>query len=151
AARPIHHQTKKGLSHGDALFIPAAQKPLLCGVRRSRTVAASGENPVMPAAYPFSAIVGQEEMKLALMIAAVDPSIGGVIAFGDRGSGKSTAVRALAALLPKMVVVVDCRFGCDPDGNSFCVDCSTRLKSGSLKSRAVPVPVVDLPLGVTED
>ena len=60
--------------------------------------------------FPFSAIVGQDDMKLALMIAAIDPSVGGVLVFGDRGSGKSTAVRALAALLPKMRVVVGCAF-----------------------------------------
>ena len=56
--------------------------------------------------FPFSAIVAQDEMKLALLIAAVDASIGGVLVFGDRGTGKSTAVRALAALLPKMRVAV---------------------------------------------
>ena len=64
--------------------------------------------------FPFSAIVGQEEMKQALLIAAVDPRIGGVLVFGDRGTGKSTAVRALAALLPPMQVVEGCRFNCDP-------------------------------------
>ena len=63
----------------------------------------------MPVTFPFSAIVGQDEMKLAILIAAVDPSIGGVLVFGDRGTGKSTAVRALAALLPKMRAVVGCR------------------------------------------
>ena len=64
--------------------------------------------------FPFSAIVGQDEMKLAILIAAVDPRIGGVLVFGDRGTGKSTAVRALAALLPPMRAVVGCRYGCDP-------------------------------------
>ncbi len=64
--------------------------------------------------FPFSAIAGQEEMKRALLIAAVDPSIGGVLAFGDRGTGKSTAVRALAALLPPMQVIAGCRYHCDP-------------------------------------
>jgi len=58
--------------------------------------------------FPFSAIVGQDEMKLALLIAAVDATLGGVLVFGDRGTGKSTAVRALAALLPEMPVVVGC-------------------------------------------
>jgi len=106
----------------------------------------------MASAFPFSAIVGQDEMKLALLIAAVDPRVGGVLAFGDRGSGKSTAVRALAALLPKMKVVVGCRYNCDPDRPAeFCDDCRTRAAKGALKSARVPVPVVDLPLGATED
>ena len=106
----------------------------------------------MATAFPFSAIVGQEEMKLALLIAAVDPKVGGVLAFGDRGSGKSTAVRALAGLLPKMKVVVGCRYNCDPDNKAeFCDDCRARAAKGALKSTQVPVPVVDLPLGATED
>ncbi|WP_438274258.1 magnesium chelatase ATPase subunit I [Nitrobacter sp.] len=106
----------------------------------------------MARAFPFSAIVGQDEMKLALMIAAVDPRIGGVLAFGDRGSGKSTAVRALAALLPTMRAVVDCRYQCDPDDvASWCEACRAQALKGKLKSHRVPVPVVDLPLGATED
>jgi magnesium chelatase subunit I len=105
----------------------------------------------MAAAFPFSAIVGQDEMKLALMIAAVDPKIGGVLAFGDRGSGKSTAVRALAALLPKMNAVAGCPYQCDPaDETSRCPDCRKSVK-GKVKAHQVPVPVVDLPLGATED
>jgi magnesium chelatase subunit I len=60
-------------------------------------------------AFPFAAIVGQDEMKLAILIAAVDSSVGGLLVFGDRGTGKSTAVRALAALLPPMLAVVGCR------------------------------------------
>jgi magnesium chelatase subunit I len=107
----------------------------------------------MPVAFPFSAIVAQEEMKLALLIAAIDQSIGGVLVFGDRGTGKSTAVRALAALLPKMQVVVGCRYGCDPAADrSHCVEgCVARDGKSKAQSRAAPVPVVDLPLGVTED
>jgi magnesium chelatase subunit I len=106
----------------------------------------------MVAAFPFSAIVGQDEMKLSLLIAAVDPKVGGVLAFGDRGSGKSTAVRALAALLPKMKVVAGCRYNCDPDRPvEFCDDCRVRAAKGGLKSVQAPVPVVDLPLGATED
>jgi magnesium chelatase subunit I len=106
----------------------------------------------MAIAFPFSAIVGQEEMKLALLIAAVDPKVGGVLAFGDRGSGKSTAVRALAALLPKMKVIAGCRYNCDPDRpDDFCDDCRARAAHGALKTAQVAVPVVDLPLGATED
>jgi magnesium chelatase subunit I len=106
----------------------------------------------MATAFPFSAIVGQDEMKLALLIAAVDPRVGGVLAFGDRGAGKSTAVRALAGLLPKMKVVAGCRYNCDPDCPAeFCDECRARAAKGALKSVPVAVPVVDLPLGATED
>src|ERR1700761_6957462 len=106
----------------------------------------------MATAFPLSAIVGQDEMKLALMIAAVEPRVGGVLAFGDRGSGKSTAVRALAALLPPMQALAGCRYQCDPDdAGSQCEDCRARVAKGKQKSHQVPVPVVDLPLGATED
>jgi magnesium chelatase subunit I len=91
-------------------------------------------------------------MKLALIGAAVDPTIGGVLVFGDRGTGKSTAVRALAALLPPMRAVVDCRYACDAAAiDALCEECRTRALKSPLKSRLVPVPVVDMPLGVTED
>jgi magnesium chelatase subunit I len=107
---------------------------------------------LMSAVYPFSAIVGQAEMKLALLIAAVDPNIGGVLVFGDRGTGKSTAVRSLAALLPRMKVATDCRYGCDPEGaGGLCTECRARKTNGALKSRTADVPVIDLPLGATED
>jgi len=107
----------------------------------------------MRVTYPFSAIVGQDEMKLALMIAAVDPTIGGVMVFGDRGTGKSTAVRAMPALLPEMRVVRGCRYGCDPRANGMrCDECHAREAAGErLTAGRAPVPVVDLPLGATED
>lgn len=106
----------------------------------------------MPLAYPFSAISGQIEMKLGILIAAVDPAIGGILILGDRGSGKSTAVRALAALLPAMSAVTGCRFGCDPAAEaSLCWECRARALDGPLPSHDIPVPVVDLPLGATED
>jgi len=107
----------------------------------------------MPVPFPFSAIVGQEEMKLALLIGAVDSRIGGVLVFGDRGTGKSTAIRALAALLPKMKVVADCRYGCDPDAaqDVLCAECRAHGSDTAFKTKQVPVPVVDLPLGATED
>ena len=101
--------------------------------------------------FPFSAIVGQDEMKLAILIAAIDSRIGGVLVFGDRGTGKSTAVRALAALLPPMQAVVGCRYRCDPALPVGCEECEARKARGPLKSHRVPVPVVDLPLGATED
>ncbi len=102
--------------------------------------------------FPFSAIVGQEEMKRALMICAIDARVGGVLVFGDRGTGKSTAVRALAGLLPKMQAVAGCRYACDPDAASgACADCAALKGKSSVKTHSVPVPVVDLPLGATED
>lgn len=103
--------------------------------------------------YPFSAIVGQEEMKQALLVAAVHPGVGGVLVLGHRGTGKSTAVRALPALLPGIDTVEGCPYGCDPAANGTrCPDCS-RLREGATPPRTVrrPVPVVDLPLGATED
>ncbi|PPD44778.1 MAG: magnesium chelatase ATPase subunit I [Methylocystis sp.] len=102
--------------------------------------------------FPFTAIVGQDDMKLAFVIAAIDPSIGGVLAFGDRGTGKSTAVRALARLLPQMRSVVGCPYNCDPAATAaLCDACRERAGKGELKTRLRAVPVVDLPLGATED
>ena len=110
----------------------------------------------MAVPFPFSAIVGQGEMKLAILIAATDPTVGGVLVFGDRGTGKSTAVRALAALLPKMRVVAGCPYGCDPSSASAGCEACRALKVDAhgqriAKTALVPVPVVDLPLGATED
>jgi len=77
--------------------------------------------------------------------------IGGVLVFGDRGTGKSTAVRALASLLPPMKVVSGCRYHCDPAGNGArCSECQERGKLKELTTNLAPVPVVDMPLGVTE-
>jgi magnesium chelatase subunit I len=99
--------------------------------------------------YPFTAIASQDDLKLALVLTAVDPLIGGVLAFGDRGTGKSTAVRALAALLPRMKVVKGCRYHCDPDQpQKLCDACRSTNK---LRSELIAAPVVDLPLGATED
>lgn len=107
----------------------------------------------MPLAFPFSAIVAQEEMKTALLIAATEPSVGGVLVFGDRGTGKSTAVRALAALLPQMQVVAGCRYNCDPQADlaGLCEQCQGLKPGEHPHAQSVPVPVVDLPLGATED
>jgi magnesium chelatase subunit I len=94
-------------------------------------------------------------MKLALLIATVDPSVGGVLVLGDRGTGKSTVVRALPALLPSMKAVEGCRYGCDPSANGArCDECRERalhIARGKLPVTDKPVPVIDLPLGATED
>ena len=105
----------------------------------------------MSIAYPFTAIVGQDEMKRALTISAIDPSIGGVLVLGERGTGKSTTIRALAALLPKINVVPECAYQCDPSAprSELCGQCAET--KGTLNSAAVTIPVVDLPLGSTED
>jgi len=107
----------------------------------------------MRIAFPFSAIVGQDEMKRAILLTAVDPTIGGVLILGHRGTAKSTAVRALPGLLPAHPVVTGCRYGCDPQaGGRRCDDCRTRDANGErLRTHKAAVPVVDLPLGATED
>ncbi|MEM8803136.1 MAG: magnesium chelatase ATPase subunit I [Pseudomonadota bacterium] len=100
----------------------------------------------MTQAFPFSAIVGQDDMKRAMILTAVDPKLGGVLVFGDRGTGKSTAVRALAALLPKIAVVEGCPVNSEKPRD---VPKWASLETKNLVER--PTPVVDLPLGVTED
>src|SRR6056297_2333069 len=100
----------------------------------------------MKTPFPFSAIVGQEQMKRAMILTAIDPGIGGVLVFGDRGTGKSTAVRALAALLPPISVVRGC-----PVNSSDPADCPDWANVSETDLVERPTPVVDLPLGVTED
>ncbi len=100
--------------------------------------------------FPFSGIVGQEEMKLSLLLTAIDPSIGGVLVFGDRGTGKSTAIRGLAALLPSLLARAGCPYRCSPLApQNQCPHCATIKKAPA--TIAVSVPVIDLPLGATED
>lgn len=96
--------------------------------------------------FPFSAIVGQTAMKQAMILTAIDPGIGGVLVFGDRGTGKSTAVRALAALLPPITAVEGC-----PVNSAKVEDCPEWAEIGSRKVISRPTPVIDLPLGATED
>jgi Mg-chelatase subunit ChlI len=106
----------------------------------------------MALAFPFSAIVGQDEMKQAILMTSIDPTIGGVLVFGHRGTGKSTAVRGLAALLPKMKAVIGCAYQCDPaSAPSGCEQCGALKGGKSNHSHLVQVPVVDMPLGATED
>ena len=106
----------------------------------------------MRISFPFAAIVGQDQIKLALSIASVDPAIGGVLVFGDRGTGKSTAVRGLAAVLPQMEAA-SCPYHCDPvRPDEVCDVCRKRAASDEKQATiSIPVPVVDLPLGATED
>jgi Mg-chelatase subunit ChlI len=107
----------------------------------------------MPSIFPFTAIVGQERMRRALILNAVDTRIGGVLIRGERGTAKSTAARALAALLPKVYVVNDCRFGCDPDKPAtWCTECRERFQgTTSIPSHVRTTSFVNLPVSATED
>lgn len=102
--------------------------------------------------YPFTAIVGQQSMKEALILNTIYPSIGGVLIKGEKGTAKSTAVRALAALLPEREVVQGCACGCEwGNWNDLCPDCAERYASNSLVKDKAPMKVVELPLSSTED
>jgi len=103
--------------------------------------------------YPFVAIVGQEKMKEGLILNVINPTLSGILIRGEKGTGKSTAVRALAEILPEIEVVADCPFQCPPkDGNLICPDCRTRLDSGEeFEVHRRKIRVVDLPIGATED
>jgi len=107
----------------------------------------------MPSIFPFTAIVGQERMKRALVLNAIHPQIGGVLIRGERGTAKSTAARALAALLPEIEVVADCSFGCDPNQPAtWCTECRERDETGEELPRARQrTRFVDLPVSATED
>jgi Mg-chelatase subunit ChlI len=109
----------------------------------------------MPSIFPFTAIVGQERMKRALVLNAVNPRIGGVLIRGERGTAKSTAARALAALLPDVRVVRDCHFGCDPDRpTTWCTECKERAAQAPdapLPSEMRRTSFVNLPVSATED
>lgn len=103
--------------------------------------------------FPFSAIVGQDRMKMALVLNAINPKIGGVLIRGERGTAKSTAARALAALLPEIDVVADCPFNCDPvQPDQMCDQCRERLATGErLPVARRRIRFVDLPVSATED
>jgi magnesium chelatase subunit I len=103
--------------------------------------------------FPFTAIVGQEEMKLALKLNVIDPKIGGVMIMGDRGTGKSTTIRAIVDLLPEIEVVKDDPFNShksdlDLMGNEV----KLAIQSNQvIETEKMKIPMVDLPLGATED
>jgi Mg-chelatase subunit ChlI len=103
--------------------------------------------------FPFTAIVNQDKMKRALVLNAINPLIGGVLVRGERGTAKSTAVRALAALLPEINVVADCPFGCNPyEADRLCDNCRDRVARGEeLPIARRKVRLVDLPVSATED
>ena len=103
--------------------------------------------------FPFSAMVGQQKMRLALILNAIDPSIGGVLICGRRGTGKSTAVRALTTLLPTITGVSDCPYFCDPTSLRWmCNTCQLRLTHNEILPLAQrSVPLVTLPLNASED
>jgi magnesium chelatase subunit D len=102
--------------------------------------------------FPFTAIVGQEQLKTALLLCAVDPGIGGVLIRGDKGSAKSTAARALTAILPPIDRVAGCAFNCLPGQPcQHCERCSAPPDAAPALSAPAPVPFVTLPLGATED
>lgn len=102
--------------------------------------------------YPFSAIVGQETLKTALLINAVDPRVGGVLVRGQKGTAKSTAVRGLRWVLPAIEVVEGCRFGCHPHSRAdLCDECRERLAGGTLPKTSRRPALVDLPVSATED
>lgn len=103
----------------------------------------------MNSIYPFSALVGQEKMKLALILAVINPSLGGVLIRGEKGTAKSTAVRALAELLPQQKIIANCPFGCDPDSPEFwCDNCRASDSHVIAYGRR---HLVELPIGATED
>ncbi len=103
--------------------------------------------------YCFTAIVGQEEMKTALILNVINPNLGGVLIRGEKGTAKSTAVRALAELLPLRAQVKGCRFGCDPqDEAHMCDECRERLAKGEKPETVYrPMQVIDLPVSAMED
>ncbi len=102
--------------------------------------------------YPFTALVGQDRMRLALELNAVNPSVGGVLIRGQKGTAKSTAVRALARLLPEIQVMRGCRYGCDPLSEPLCLECQQRRAGGEeLVAEPRRMRVVELPINASED
>lgn len=118
-----------------------------------KALVSGGKLKPMHSIYPFTAIVGQERMCRALVLNAVNARIGGVLIRGERGTAKSTAARALAALLPQVKVVSDCRFGCDPEKpTTWCTECRERDRQGEdLPTTTRATAFINLPVSATED
>ncbi len=102
----------------------------------------------MSTPYPFTAIVGQDDLRLGLLLNAVSPAVGGVLVRGEKGTAKSNALRALAALMPEVAVVAGCRFSCDPGSpDPACPDGPHEAGGGGSR----PARTVELPVGASED
>jgi len=104
-------------------------------------------------AFPFSAIVGHDKAKLALIVSIVDPQIGGILLTGPKGAGKSLLVNSMERILPEIDVVDGCRYGCSPkDPANMCQECRSRLQKGEeLTPKKKKMCIVRLPMGATED
>jgi len=103
--------------------------------------------------FPFPAILGQDKMKMGLILNVIDPQIGGILLSGQQGTGKSTAVRSLVEVMPEIEVIKDCAFSCDPKSNidDLCEECRKRKESKKVETESREMKLVNLPLGVTED
>jgi magnesium chelatase subunit I len=122
------------------------------GEEKEKKLGAMGKLRTRRLLFPFTAILGQDLMKRALLLNAINPEIGGVLLRGHRGTAKSISVRGLTEILPPIEVVSGCRFSCDPKNvRALCWECREKLKEGPLPSEIRPMKVVDLPLNATED
>ena len=103
--------------------------------------------------FPFTAILGQDKMKMGLILNVIDPQIGGLLLTGHQGTGKSTAVRSLVELMPQIEVVKSCEFSCNPysDIDDLCANCIEKQENGKIETEFRDMMLVNLPLGVTED
>ena len=103
--------------------------------------------------FPFTAILGQDKMKSALILNVIDPRIGGVLLSGHQGTGKSTAVRSLTEIMPKIEYIKGCKFSCDPNSefDDLCDECQIKKDKGEFEVVSREMSLVNLPLGVTED
>ncbi len=103
--------------------------------------------------FPFTAILGQDKMKLGLILNVIDPQIGGILLTGHQGTGKSTSVRSLVEVMPRIEIIKGCKYSCDPKSNfdDLCVECQIKKNEGGFNTETRDMKLVNLPLGVTED
>jgi len=145
-----------GGSSGGAVIARGAEAPGggKEGVDRSALASFKQEMKTQRELFPFTAIVGQDDMKLALILNSIDPDIGGVLIQGQKGTGKSISVRGLAELLPEIEVISGCLYSCDPrDKEKWCWECKEKYGKGNVEIPISkrPIKVVELPLNATED